>query len=181
MEQNDRFDRIYADTNEELLRYLTIKTGGSPETEDLLQEVYAQFYQRMIRGILPVLDPKRYLFVSAKKALSRFYWRQGRKRETEQPLPEDDIGPADETPIEEHLLLEEQRDAVWTLVQQEPPMSYRAFVLYYGCGLSQKEIAKILGQNEQAVKQRLARTRAKIRILLTDAYEANRNGKGENR
>ena len=68
MRQTEQFDRIYAETRDDLLRYLTLRTNADPEAEDLFQEVYRRFYDRLTRGV-PVLDPRRYLFSVAKKLL----------------------------------------------------------------------------------------------------------------
>ncbi len=68
MRQTEQFDRIYAETRDDLLRYLTLRTNADPEAEDLFQEVYRRFYDRLTRGV-PVLDPRRYLFSVAKEIL----------------------------------------------------------------------------------------------------------------
>ena len=81
MEHKEQFNRIYAETHDELLRYLMVRTNADPETEDLFQEIYRKLYLRISRNVLPILDPKRYLFAIAKKELSRYY------RRTAAPLP----------------------------------------------------------------------------------------------
>ncbi len=72
MEQNERFNRIYEETRSDLLRYLWVRTNAAPDAEDLFQEIYRKFYIRLSRSVLPILDPKRYLFTIAKKELSRY-------------------------------------------------------------------------------------------------------------
>jgi RNA polymerase sigma factor, sigma-70 family len=165
MEQKERFNRIYADTRDELLRYLLLRTNAAPEAEDLFQEVYRKLYIRL-NNVLPILDPKRYVFAIAKKELSQYYRRTARKRETEQPIEECINVTADETPIDEQLLTEERMYEVWQLLEREPSVSRRVFLLYYGCGRTQKEIAEALGIGEGAVCSRLFRTRQRIRAML---------------
>ena len=130
MEQNERFDLIYSETRDDLLRYLMLRTNGAPEAEDLFQEVYRRFYVRLSRGLLPILDPRRYLFSVAKKVLAGYYRTAAKRKE------------------------------------REPELSRRVFLLFYGCDQSQKEIATSLGITEEAVRQRLYRTRSRIRDLL---------------
>lgn len=81
-------------------------------------------------------------------------------------MPEDTDLTADDTPIDEQLLRDEQKTQVWRLLQKEPELNRRAFLLYYGYDRSQKQIAKALGISEEAVRQRLYRTRGRIRALL---------------
>ena len=57
-------------------------------------------------------------------------------------------------------------DEVWRLLQKEPDLDRRAFLLYYGYERSQKQIAAALGISEKAVRQRLYRTRGRIRMML---------------
>lgn len=166
MEQNERFNRIYDETRNELLRYLLLRTNAAPEAEDLFQEVYQRFYRRMTRGALPILDAKRYLYAIAKKVLSRYYRDAAARKAAEQPIPEDELLLGADEPIDERLLREEQKDAIWRLLEQAPALDRRCFLLFYGCERSQKEIGEALGMSEQAVRQRLYRTRARIRRLL---------------
>lgn len=173
MRQTEQFDRIYAETRDDLLRYLTLRTNADPEAEDLFQEVYRRFYDRLTRGV-PVLDPRRYLFSVAKKVLAGYYRSSAKRKEAEQPIPEDFEVVSDDEPIDERLLREERMDEVWRLLKHEPEINQRAFVLYYGYDRSQKEIAAALGIREEAVRQRLYRTRERIRAMLERGEQERR-------
>lgn len=173
MRQTEQFDRIYAETRDDLLRYLTLRTNADPEAEDLFQEVYRRFYDRLTRGV-PVLDPRRYLFSVAKKVLAGYYRSSAKRKAAEQPIPEDFEVVSDDEPIDERLLREERMDEVWRLLKHEPEINQRAFVLYYGYDRSQKEIAAALGIREEAVRQRLYRTRERIRAMLERCEQERR-------
>lgn len=173
MRQTEQFDRIYAETRDDLLRYLTLRTNADPEAEDLFQEVYRRFYDRLTRGV-PVLDPRRYLFSVAKKVLAGYYRSSAKRKAAEQPIPEDFEVVSDGEPIDERLLREERMDEVWRLLKHEPEINQRAFVLYYGYDRSQKEIAAALGIREEAVRQRLYRTRERIRAMLERGEQERR-------
>ena len=173
MRQTEQFDRIYAETRDDLLRYLTLRTNADPEAEDLFQEVYRRFYDRLTRGV-PVLNPRRYLFSVAKKVLAGYYRSSAKRKAAEQPIPEDFEVVSDDEPIDERLLREERMDEVWRLLKHEPEINQRAFVLYYGYDRSQKEIAAALGIREEAVRQRLYRTRERIRAMLEHREQERR-------
>lgn len=173
MRQTEQFDRIYAETRDDLLRYLTLRTNADPEAEDLFQEVYRRFYDRLTRGV-PVLDPRRYLFSVAKKVLAGYYRSSAKRKAAEQPIPEDFEVVSDDEPIDERLLREERMDEVWRFLKHEPEINQRAFVLYYGYDRSQKEIAAALGIREEAVRQRLYRTRERIRAMLERGEQERR-------
>ena len=174
MEQNERFDQIYSETRDDLLRYLMLRTNAAPEAEDLFQEVYRRFYARLTRSVLPILDPRRYLFSVAKKVLAGYYRTAAKRKEMEQPLPEDFELISEDEPLDERLLQEERVDEVWRLLEREPEMNRRVFLLFYGCDQSQKQIASSLGMTEEAVRQRLYRTRGRIRDLLEHREQERR-------
>ena len=73
---------------------------------------------------------------------------------------------SEEEPLDERLLREERMDEVWALLEREPELNRRIFLLFYGCDRTQKEIASSLGLSEEAVRQRLYRTRRRIRAML---------------
>ena len=172
MEQYERFNRIYDETRNDMLRYILIRTNADPEAEDLMQEVYRKFYIRLSRNMLPILNPRRYLFSIAKKELSRFYMRAG-QRKLEQPIEElNDMIVSDDSPLDERLLVEERKDIVWHLLQNEPELNRRIFYQFYGCNRSQKTIAKAFGLDEAIVRQRLYRIRQRIRTVLEAEQDA---------
>lgn len=174
MEQNERFDQIYSETRDDLLRYLMLRTNAAPEAEDLFQEVYRRFYLRLTRSVFPILEPRRYLFSVAKKVLAGYYRTAAKRKETEQPLPEDFELISENEPLDERLLQEERVDGIWRLLEREPELNRRAFLLFYGCDQSQKQIAESLGMTEEAVRQRLYRTRGRIRDLLEQREQERR-------
>lgn len=166
MDQNERFERIYNETRDDLLRFLIIRTNADPEAEDLFQEVYRRFYGRLCNSFLPILHPQRYLFAIARKVLSRFYRKRDLIRQNEEPYPYDAEWMADDAPLDERLLQSERKDAIWELLRDEPALSRRAFILYYGYERSHQEIADALGISKDAVRQRIHRTRQRIRSAL---------------
>ena len=60
---------------------------------------------------------------------------------------------------------------IWSIVKEEPLLSYQAFALYYGYDQSVRQIAHALSISEDAVKARLYRTRERIRAEWKGADE----------
>ena len=71
-----------------------------------------------------------------------------------------------EISIEDLALDRSMTDTILTAAQSLPAESYRAFVLYYGYGLSTAEIARELNIGRDTVKVRLFRARNAIRKQL---------------
>ena len=174
MRQHEQFDRIYDETRDEMLRFVMLRTGAASEAEDLFQEIYRRFFVRLTRGAFPILDPRRYLFSIAKKVLANYYRNTAKMKTVEQPFPEDSDIASDDEPIDERLFREERMYAVWRFLDSEPDLNRRAFLLYYGYERSQKQIAAALGISEKAVRQRLYRTRGRIRAMLKQEEQERR-------
>ena len=165
MEQHGEFNRIYEETYRDVLRFIVAKTNRADDVEDILQEIYRSFYTHMCRnGAQAVRFEKQYLIAIAKKELVRFYRNKSEKAEREVLLTDD----AEETtePLDERFFTNEAAKRTWELVRGEPLLSYKAFTLYYGFSMRICDIARAIGISEPAVKQRLMRTRNKIRTEL---------------
>lgn len=158
------FEQVYAQSWRRVLRYIVTKTNACTDVEDLMQEVYRKFYIRLQkRGGQDLKEPEAYLMTLAKRELSAHY--RGRKAAAQpDELPEDAADPG--PPVEEAVLQRLDTAAVWRVAQQEPLLSYKAFILFYGFDLPIAQIAKELTLSEQAVKSRLCRTRARVRAAL---------------
>ena len=165
MEQHSEFNRIYEETHRDVLRYIVAKTNRADDVEDILQEVYRSFYVRLCRnGVHGIQNARQYLTAITKKELARFYRSKSMKAEKECPLYDD----AAETtePLDESFFTAEAAKRTWEIVRREPLASYKAFTLYYGFSMRICNIAREVGLSEPAVKQRLMRTRNKIRREL---------------
>ncbi len=90
----------------------------------------------------------------------------------EQPIEELNDIVSDDAPLDERLLVEERKDTVWHVLQNEPALNRRIFYLFYGCDRSQKDIAKAFGLDEATVRQRLYRIRQRIRTALEAEQDA---------
>ena len=162
MEQHGEFNRVYEETHRDVLRYIVAKTSRADDVEDILQEVYRSFYVRLCRGgAQPIRRAKPYLIAIAKKELVRFYRNKQIKAEREVFLADD--AEKSTEPLDEQFFTIEAAARTWEIVQNEPLLSYKAFTLYYGFSMQICDIARETGLTEPAVKQRLMRTRNKIR------------------
>ncbi len=166
MEQYHQFDRIYAETRDPILRYIIAHTPRAADVEDIFQEVYRSLYIRLQRRGPSIREPLPYLYAAARKELARFTRKNAQRTVAEAPLDERiaDDGPAPD----EQFFQRADIDEIWALVQNEPLQSYQAFTLFYGFSVPIREIAAQLGISEDAVKQRLSRTRKRIREALTE-------------
>jgi RNA polymerase sigma-70 factor (ECF subfamily) len=165
MEHQDYFNKIYDDTYAEILKYVIIKTSRADQVDDIIQNVYINFYSRIIRkGFDDIRFPEAFIIKLTEKELSRHYKRTAEKREAET-----DIDKAEEQLdaiiIPFDLLLENKDalDAVQSIVKKLPLLSFKAFILFYYYDMPIARIAEQLDISDKNVKTRLWRARLAVR------------------
>ena len=158
----------YADALHNLARYLT----GSPiDAEDLVQETYARAI-RGASGFTPGTNLKAWLFRILRNTYVSLY-RHRRRDPTVNGLDTVEEGgwPADE----DWLLGDRELDRLRRVVGEEIeaalmqlPDDARTVVLLDLEGLTESEVAQVLGCAVGTVKSRLSRARGTLRRLLAD-------------
>ena len=75
--------------------------------------------------------------------------------------------------LNDELVADEREDLsfVWEAVKQLRPAQREAIHLFYHEGYSTKEIADILGRNENSVRSDLKRGREALKTILKEAYD----------
>jgi RNA polymerase sigma-70 factor, ECF subfamily len=159
----------YADTLFNLARYLT---GNPSDAEDLVQDTYARALQAASR-FTPGTNLKAWLF----RILRNSYISSYRRRRHEPTIGGlDTVDPTAQGPAPEQWLLddlelerlrkivgEEIEQALMTLSEEA-----RTVILLDLEGLTEVEVAQVVGCAIGTVKSRLARARAALRLLLKD-------------
>ena len=141
--------RLYA---AEAFRFAVHLTGRKEDAEDVLQQVFLQAHRHLESGA-ELVNPRAWLMIAVKH---RAFNLQRARRET--PAAEIEPGRAYAAPTEEAEELTAVRGILWTL----PEKQHQAFVLRYWSGLSQSEIAQVLGTTASAVESLLVRARTTL-------------------
>jgi RNA polymerase sigma factor (sigma-70 family) len=159
----DMFERVYAEVFPLLIRVAFHMTGDMGAAEDLCQEAFIRYYNRITP--LPDINQSKYWLIRVMKNLA--YNRTKKKgrelkayeRAANEPVPEQ---PSAETDLIRSETARLVQDAVDTL----PPKLKSVLVLKEYGNLSYKEIAKSLKITEGNVKVRMYRARAYLEKLL---------------
>lgn len=170
------FEKLYDDTYLPTARYVARHCSDSARIPDILQDVYTDVYETLRRrGEGYIRQPAAFVLQVAKAKLARFYDRRGRQpvllsldAETEEggELDRLELWDAGALSPEDAAVNAALLEQIMALVHAEPPETQRIFTLYYGFGLSAREIAGELGGRDAAVRSRLYRLTQKIRTEL---------------
>lgn len=146
-------------------RYFYKLVRDRAEAEDLAQQTLLELERSLREGRYdPGRSFNRWLWIKAHTQFAQ--WCRRRERRRVEPLTEALDPPAPGDPI---LRREEQLDARAVLdavAERLGDEAYECFVLLYEGGLSQLEIADVLGRNRKTVARRLAAAHALIDRLL---------------
>jgi len=159
----------YADSLYNLARYLT---GNPAEAEDLVQETYARALQSADQ-FAPGTNLRAWLFRILRNTFISLY-RRRRRDPTTGGL--DTVDPtAQGAAVEPCLLGDPELERLRKLVGEEIEQALmtlsedaRAVILLDLEGLTEVEVADVLGCAVGTVKSRLSRARASLRLLLKD-------------
>lgn len=159
------FDRVFAAYRRRLYAYLVRMTRRRDVAEDLLQETFLRLAQHAKR-LEPDTRLGAYLFTVAHRLVVSWARAQGVRNQLAGDLPaRGETASSDRSPLEAladtqaQLALERAFDAL--------PPAYREVALLVGVeGMQPTEVAAILGQKPEAIRQRLARARTQLAEAL---------------
>jgi len=159
----------YADVLYNLARYLT---GDRADAEDLVQETYARALEAAAQ-FTPGTNLKAWLFRILRNAFISRYRRRRHDPtigglDTVDPTAQ---GPAQEEWLRDDLELERLRKVVGAEIEQALMTlseDARTAILLDLEGLTEVEVAHVMGCAVGTVKSRLARARSALRLLLRD-------------
>jgi RNA polymerase sigma factor (sigma-70 family) len=158
------FDRVYEDNAQLMLRIASRITGSEDAGEDVCQEAFYRYYERI--GSIPEGLDARYWLIRVVKNLS-FNYEKRKERERNALWK---LGQQPKREVhnegEENLLLRESRDAVRDALDRLPSKYRMVLVLKEYEKMSYKEIGESLKLSESNVKVRVFRAREQLSKML---------------
>ena len=152
------FGDIVRQTSAQLVRVAARVIGDLAEAEDVVQESYINAYQALTQG---QFDARAHLLTWLRRIVTNRAIDAIRSRRRRPSLDDSKIEVGGEYAVcaESRMALIEMQDWMNALV----PEQRAALVLSVLEGLSNAEIAQIMGSSEGAVEQRLVRARVALR------------------
>jgi RNA polymerase sigma-70 factor (ECF subfamily) len=169
MDCQDYFNRIYDDTYSEILKFVIIKTSHADQVDDIMQNVYYNFYSRILkRGFTDIRFPEAFIIKLTQKELARHYKKTAEKKELETDINDyDEKIESDDISFDSMIENKEALNNVRSIVAKLPLLSFKSFILFYYYDMPIAKIAEQLSISEQNVKTRLWRARNAVRKELS--------------
>ena len=161
-EKRERFDRLYAQYADDVLRMAYLYLANRQQAEDVAQDVFLRLYTRG-DGIAPGKERAWLMAVTVNRC--RDYWRSGwvkRMVHGEEMLA---MIPAEE---DDRLEDREEKEAVLRAVHRLAPPFRDVVLLHYYRGLKLDQIAESLGISRGTAASRLARARDKVKGYMRE-------------
>ncbi len=157
------FDHVFAAYRRRLYGYVVRMTRRKDVAEDILQETFLRLAQHATK-LLPDTRLGAWLFTVAHRLVVSWSRAQAVRAQLAGDLPRRADEPA-RSPLE--ALADSQAQLALERALAELPPAYREVALLVGVeGLQPAEVAEILGQKPDAVRQRLARARTQLAAAL---------------
>ncbi len=160
------FDAVFLAFRRRLFGYLVRMTRRRDIAEDLLQETFLRLAQHA-RGLAADTRLAPYLFTVAHRLVVSWVRAQAVRQQLAGDLPE--VASGARSPLE--ALADSQAQLALERAFAELAPASREVALLVGVeGLAPTEVAAILGQKPEAIRQRLSRARAELATILGEHY-----------
>ncbi len=161
------FNRVYDETISAVSRFVISKCGNILDSEDILQNIYARFYQRISKkGYADIDSPEAFLINIAKFECKSYFGvikKHSRAQSfgdftEEQMVAVEAEMSATQKNLEDVLCNEMMARQIFEDIANTDEMTGRIFYLHFVCDMKLDEIADALGVNLSTVKNKLYRT-----------------------
>lgn len=161
------FNKVYDSTINALTRFVISKCGNILDAEDVLQNIYARFYQRISKkGYADIENAEAFLISIAKFECKNYYGSLKRRSTTdsfsdfseEQMVKVETEMSRQQKNLEDVLCDELLAREIFEDIASADETVGKIFYLYFVCDMKLGEIADELNMNLSAVKNKLYRT-----------------------
>lgn len=161
------FNSVYSETFSSVSRYVVSKCGSIQESEDIIQNVYARFYQRIAKKGYDDIENSEAFVINIAKFECKNYFSFVKKNSNtssftdfseEQMVEIEARMSKEQRSLEDVLCNELVAKQIFDDIANDDPVTGKIFYLHFVCDMKLDEVAKSLGLNLSTVKNKLYRT-----------------------
>ena len=166
----DLFNKIYDETYSDILKYIIIKCHDINDANDIIQEVYLEFWKILNKKDIDDKNIKSFLIgISINKIKKHYTVNQKIKYILVSDKDEDNAIEKikDNIDIEKLVIKKDDFNNIWDYIKHKKNQNIpKIFYLYYVLDLSIKEISSTLNVTDSYVKNIIYRTIKELSSLL---------------
>jgi len=170
---NEYFNEIYDETYNSTLRYVITKCSEMSYVEDIMQNIYLNLYNTILKKGKYIENYSSFVFIIAKRELFKYYSLKSKIRvifsSMDFAILENTI--SEKPCIDVDFINNDNKEAIWNIIKCETLEIQKIMVLHYMEGVNIKEIGKLLDINENTVKTKIYRTISKLKGIFGDLNE----------
>lgn len=161
------FNKVYDETVNSLTKYVISKCGNILDAEDILQNIYARFYQRILKkGYSDIENSEAFLISIAKFELKNHYAAKSKASVTESfsdytdeqmVMIENEMSKTQKN-FDDVLCNKLLAREIFEDIATTDEVTGKIFYLYFVCDMRLADIAEAMDMNLSAVKNKLYRT-----------------------
>ncbi len=161
------FNSVYSETFASVSRYVVSKCGSIQESEDILQNIYARFYQRIAKKGYEDIENAEAFVINIAKFECKNYFGFIKKHSVsnsfadfseEQMVAVEAEMSREQKSLEDVLCNSLVAKQIFNDIANDDPVTGRIFYLHFVCDMKLDEVAKALDLNLSTVKNKLYRT-----------------------
>ncbi len=162
-----RFNTLYDETYNDVLKYIVCKCSNIDDTLDIIQNVYIEVYKKISKG---EEITKSYLLGITKNKIRDYYRFRYKQKVISFFSEKEDIDYINAIPsdidIEKSVITKYDTERVWNYLRKKKVIISKIFYLYFKLELTIKEIANELEISESNVKYYLYKTLKELNTYL---------------
>lgn len=161
------FNSVYSETFPSVSRFVVSKCGSVQESEDILQNVYARFYQRISKKGYDDIENAEAFVINIAKFECKNYFGFIKKHSSstsfsdftdEQMVAVEAEMSREQKGLEDVLCNTLIARQIFDDIAKDDPVTGKIFYLHFVCDMKLDEVAKTLELNLSTVKNKLYRT-----------------------
>lgn len=166
-QQTELFESIYRATFTTLSKYVYFKVAQASDAEDIIQTIYIDFFNYIVKKNKDVDNVQAYLMQMANNELSKYY-----KKRNELPITFDEEklilleNIPDDVDIELDILNSIESDTIFNLVKKLSILDQKILGAHFRYDMTFKEIAHTLNLTENTIKTRYYRALKELKEIL---------------
>jgi len=161
------FNSVYSETFSSVSRYVVSKCGSVQESEDILQNIYARFYQRISKKGYEDIENAEAFVINIAKFECKNYFGFIKKHSVstsfsdfseEQMVAVEAEMSSEQKSLEDVLCNTLVARQIFEDIAKDDPVIGKIFYLHFVCDMKLDDVAKTLELNLSTVKNKLYRT-----------------------